>query len=158
MTTFREQPFSRRFAQMGDAAEAKCEEVLTSLGIAWDRFGFNRPPIDMTRLDPFVRYTPDYVTSAHLVEAQGFGADGVAKFKRDKLAALTDWNRYMPVQFFLWWSKRRKWAFVPLDDVTKAIDSPDLCTLGHFDGSKAYFGLDGGGLADWRKFSDLNAA
>jgi hypothetical protein len=156
---FRNQSFNQRFRVMGDTAEQKCEEVLTASGVGFERFGFNRPQgISMNKLPPFVRYTPDYVTSDALIEVQGLGRDNTAKFKRDKLSVLWEWDRQMPVHFFLWWSTRRKYLFVSLADVTKAVDNPSMSQLGFFDGRKAAFFLDAEGLGDWRKLSDLNAA
>lgn len=156
-TAFRDRTFQQRYSRMGDEAELRCTEVLEALGVKHTRFGFQRPPFSIQALPSSVRYSPDYVTSERFVEAQGLGRDGVVKMKRDKLEALHWWERELPVDLFLWWSTRKKWALLPLSQLTTAVDDPARSTLEFFDGSKAAFFVPAEGLCEWRKIGDLSA-
>lgn len=141
IVAFRDRPFGERFASMGDRAELVCEEVFGLVGRPFQRFGLLRPPFPMGKLGPFVRYTPDYITSDALVECQGLGKDGVVKVKRDKLQALQSWDLYHRVELFLWWSAKKKWMLIALDDVAHMCDDPEMSSIGFFDGDKAYWAL-----------------
>lgn len=84
---------------MGDEAEQKFEEVYEQ---GYVRYGLCRPPIQMHKLAPFVRYTPDYLTSTSLVEVQGVGRDRKLKIKKEKAKALSEWEETFPLRFFIW--------------------------------------------------------
>lgn len=108
---FHTQPFSVRLRSMGDEAEAVFAEV-APLGKA-ERYGLRRPDISMRYLSPFIRYTPDHITSrGALVEVVGLGGDDVLKFKVEKLDALGTWNRQQALHIFIWHKKRQEWALV----------------------------------------------
>lgn len=148
MTTFKDRPWSSRFDQLGDEAEARFETVCTDvLKLGYVRYGLNRPPLQMSQLPTRLRYTPDYLMSGKLIEVQGFGRDQVAKIKLDKLGALHWWNDVHPVELFLWDSKNERWAFVTLKQVDAEIAS-GRCELCAFPEGKAYFALDGQALFD----------
>lgn len=116
--SFKDRPFHNRFAAMGDAAEGVFERTYPQ---GWVRFGLNRPPIAMGSLPAFIRFTPDYLTARGLVEVQGFGGDQLAKFKRDKLTALIDWHHHFRVDFFLWDSANKRYAWLRLHDLENYI-------------------------------------
>ncbi len=97
---------------MGDEAEGVFEQVYEG---AFERYGLNRPCVQVNSLPPFVRYTPDYLTSKSLVEVQGFGADNKVKFKNEKLIGLTQWNAIMPVMVFIYHRQTKSYVTVPLD-------------------------------------------
>lgn len=108
MSGFYQQPFSVRLGKMGDEAEAVFADV-APLGKV-ERYGLRRPDISMKFLSPFLRYTPDCITSqGALVEVVGLGGDDVLKFKVEKLAALSEWNKNEAVHLFVWHKKRREW-------------------------------------------------
>ena len=47
------------------------------------------------------------------MEVVGLGRDDVLKFKSDKLAALSAWNRLVTLYIFVWHQKREEWALIP---------------------------------------------
>jgi hypothetical protein len=139
--SFHERPWAARYEVLGDPAESVYDAVLP-LGKS-DRYGLRRPDIDIRKLRPFIRYTPDRLTQAGpVVEVVGLGRDDILKFKQDKLDALAEWNRHEAVYIFAWHSKRKEWALIPYPPFRS------LCLriakrdgMGEFDGSKPYYGV-----------------
>jgi hypothetical protein len=119
MTAFHERPFNMRFAEMGDQAEGVFEEVWPG---AWERYGLNRPKLNMALLDRFVRCTPDYAVHGELVECMGVGPDHTFKLKREKYEALQDWEiaTKSAVRLFLFDSHKKRWSCPLLADVISA--------------------------------------
>jgi hypothetical protein len=115
--TFSDRPFSQRFGAMGDEAEAIFESVYPQ---GWARYGLNRPPINLSNVPAFVRFTPDYVTAKSLVEVQGFGRDQTMKLKFSKLDALRQWNDLFRTDLFLWDSHHKRYGFVRMADLESA--------------------------------------
>ena len=111
---FHEQPFATRFAEMGDEAESVFEEVCE---VAFERYGLNRPSVKVNELPPFVRYTPDYITTRHLVEVQGFGSDNKVKFKSEKIHSMAEWHLIMPLQVFIYHRQTDAWCIVPFSEL-----------------------------------------
>lgn len=137
MTQFRNQPWNQRFKQMGDEAENIFEHVAsTELGIGYARYGLARPPLNVAQLPPFIRYTPDYITSSYLVEVQGSGRDEIVKLKQDKLEALHLWAAVFPVKIFLWDRENGRWT---LQEVG-AFDTLCATSAGFFDETKPWYG------------------
>lgn len=99
---------------MGDEAESVFEYVWPK---GYARYGLDRPPIHVHKLPPFIRYTPDYITSDVLVEVQGFGKDRKVKVKHDKLEALIQWDQIYPTVMFLWNSADKLWGTVDLPEL-----------------------------------------
>jgi hypothetical protein len=133
---------------MGDEAEGVFEQVY---GQGFVRTGLNRPPLMMSMLPEFVRYTPDYLTSKGYVEVQGFGRDQINKFKREKIEALLAWNRHFRVDFFLWDSYNKRYGWVRLQDLVRDFRPHHVQT---FPEGKEYFGVSAAELpmaADWVK-------
>jgi hypothetical protein len=123
--SFKDKPFSERFEKLGDEAEGIFEQVYPNNFV---RFGLDRPNINLARVPPFVRYTPDYLTAKGLVEVQGFGRDQMFKVKHDKLDALSEWSEQCRVDFFLWDSWNRSYAWLRLGDLADAYDrGEDRC-------------------------------
>lgn len=116
MTAFHERPFFMRFAELGDEAEGVFEQVWPG---AWERYGLNRPKLNMAKLTPFVRCTPDYITHEALVEVMGVGRDHTFKLKREKYEALQDWEiaAKTPVWIFLFDSHKQRWSCDHLEHV-----------------------------------------
>lgn len=133
--SFKDGSFSQRFGALGDEAEAVFEEVYPA---AWTRYGLNRPSVPMNKLPAYIRYTPDYLTSRGLVEVQGFGTDQTAKFKQDKLAALSQWHLAFRVDFFLWDSYQKRYGWLRLPDLMAVIRQRHAAT---FPEGKLYFAL-----------------
>lgn len=125
--SFRDQAFGQRVHRLGDQAEAVFEMTYPR---GWARYGLNRPGISLKDVPPFIRYTPDYLTSHGAVEVQGFGRDKTAKFKVGKLESLEEWNAHFPVTFFLYDSSAEEFGYLSLADVMSACrDSGTLLTF-----------------------------
>lgn len=116
--SFKDQGWAHRFKAMGDEAEGIFEEVWPT---SWERFGLARPAVQVSGLPPFVRYTPDYLTSSALVEVQGFGSDQRFKLKVDKWMALHTWLLHMPVRLFVWDSKNKRYGDFPIEALDPAV-------------------------------------
>lgn len=114
---YHQQDFSQRYGRLGDESEAKFVEV-TPFKV--ERYGLERPSINMAKLPPFIRYTPDYLQHNRLVECMGIGRDGVLKLKVEKLFALNQWDLVHPVDLFVWDSAAKRWTQQPLHEVQKA--------------------------------------
>jgi hypothetical protein len=144
--SFKDQGWEQRFTRLGDEAEGVFEEVYPH-GKA--RFGLDRPPIQLHRISAFTRYTPDYITSAGLVEVQGLGRDRTFKLKDDKLAALEQWAQHETVRLFVWDNVARRWGLIELPDLIAALAANG--ERGSFDnGTKPYTSLHVDALpTDW---------
>lgn len=136
--SFRDESWAKRFDAMGDEAEAVFERVCAEENIGFVRYGLNRPPLRMSMLPARLRYTPDYLMSAKLVEVQGCGRDALVKLKLDKQGALHWWNDVHPVELFLWHTQSRRWGFVPLHAFDTLIEC-GKATLEKFPEGKSYF-------------------
>ena len=140
-STFRDRSFDERFKALGDEAEKQFElwaQNEANLGFA--RYGLERPPVQMHRLPPFVRYTPDYLMSRQLVEVQGFGQDGSTKLKLEKLHALEQWQQIHPVSLFAWHTQSRTRWLVPLKFITAGFVADEF-EQGTFPEGKRYLVL-----------------
>lgn len=133
--SFKDQPWSARFAQMGDQAEGIFERVYP-LGFA--RFGLRRPPIQVGKLPLKLRYAPDYITTSSLIEVQGF-ADDTVKVKTEKHLALQLWDQDMPVQLFLYDSRNERHGLTPIAQLTHDIFTHG--TIARFPEGKPYWAI-----------------
>lgn len=134
--SFKDLAFESRLNSMGDEAEGMFEQVYPH---GWARYGLNRPRIAMSKLPLKIRYTPDYVTSAKLVECQGFGADQLVKVKFEKLVALHMWNSDMPTEIFLWDTTNQRFTYVNIATLSNTLHThADLAT---FPEGKRYWAL-----------------
>lgn len=115
--TFKDRAWGNRFAAMGDEAEGVFEAVYPQ---GWARYGINRPPINLSKVPAFVRYTPDYLTAKGLVEVQGFGRDQTFKLKDDKYEALRAWQLEFRVDIFVWDTTNKRYGYVRLNDFMEA--------------------------------------
>jgi hypothetical protein len=111
---FRNQSWSSRYGAMGDEAEEQFEIARAG---KFARYGLNRPPINMGMVPPFLRYTPDYITSHGLVEVQGVGRDRILKIKKEKADALDLWHKEFALQMFIWDTTNKRHTFVPWEDL-----------------------------------------
>lgn len=130
---FNQRHFGQRFLEMGDEAENIFEEVYEQ---GFVRIGLNRPPIHMASLPPVVRHIPDYLTSKGFVEAQGFGRDGLAKFKVEKVHSLRRWHDLFRVDFFLWDSHTRRYGWVRMGELLERVSEPGVELKEFHDGPK----------------------
>lgn len=111
---YRDQPFAKRFATMGDEAEGVYQDA-TPLGKT-TRFGFRRPKgIKFGALPDPVKHMPDFITTTYLVEVCGLGRDGILKsIKVSKYEALKLWDKIakqlglLGVCVFVWNSSTRQ--------------------------------------------------
>lgn len=126
---------------MGDEAEGVFEGTYPE---GFVRFGLNRPPIRLASVPPFIRYTPDYLTSKGLVEVQGLGRDQTFKLKVDKLAALYQWAEHFRVDVFVWDSAKRRYGWLRLDELYDAIC--EHARIREFAEGKPYWALAAGKL------------
>jgi hypothetical protein len=135
--TFKDQKFEQRFQTMGDEAEGIFEDVYPQ---AWERFGLNRPQLQMSSLSVPIRYAPDYITSKGLIEVKGFGRDRTLKIKHENLDALWTWHQEIfRTDLFVWNRADQKFGFVRLPDLDKAIQN--FATEDVFPEGKPYWAL-----------------
>jgi hypothetical protein len=124
---FRNQSFASRYARMGDEAEGAYERHRESIGRKFLRYGWNRPDINGMQfgsMPPLVRYMPDFIEwetarKPRLVECVGYAADGKAKLKVEKLQALQEWNRAMPVVLFMYSSTTSSFIEIPVEIIAE---------------------------------------
>lgn len=133
--SFRDGSFAQRFNGLGDLAESVFESVYDQ---GFVRFGLQRPPISLSRVPGFIRFSPDYLTARGLVEVQGFGTDQTAKFKLNKLRALAQWDAEFRVDFFLYDSKNEEYAWMRLTDFELWIGSNNPEVDSFNEGNKYY--------------------
>lgn len=136
--SFKDAGWARRYASMGDEAEAVFEAVYPQ---GWVRFGLDRPPLRMYDLPAKIRYCPDYLTSKGFVEVQGLGRDRTVKVKHDKLDAMEQWHEEFRCDLFLWDRTKERFGFVRLTDLQDAI-AAGKATTEHFPEGKAYFAFN----------------
>jgi hypothetical protein len=144
---FHEKKWSQRFGAMGDEAEAVFESVWPR-GFA--RYGLNRPPIQVAALPLKLRYTPDYITSTGLVEVQGFGRDGMFRFKVEKYRSLVQWAADWAVDVFLWDKTKKQHTTVALEDIEAILASAQA---GVYPEGKPYWKIPAASLdTEWTSF------
>lgn len=143
--SFKDKNWNARFQAMGDEAEGIFEQVYPN---GFTRYGLDRPPIQMHKLEPFIRYTPDYLTSQGPVEVQGFGYDQVAKIKVDKLEALLMWDAIQPTRLFLWDSHQQRHAMLAIDEVKRMVKHGDV-TVQSFPEGKEYYAIPAARIGGW---------
>lgn len=131
---FRNRNWDERYLAMGDEAEQVFERVHPR---GWSRFGIRRPEIQVGKLPLKIRYTPDYITSFHLVEVQGFGKDQLVKLKLEKERALHAWNDDMATQMFLWDRTNQRYGYIDIADLTHAAHTHGQ--LDWLDNKRAWF-------------------
>lgn len=110
---------------MGDEAEAVFEMVY---GKGFEAYGLRRPKVSLRQVPPFVRFTPDYLTSDGLIEVQGFGQDQVCKFKVGKLSALEEWNAQFGVTFFLYDKTNQRFGYISLGPLMELLPTKGTLT------------------------------
>jgi hypothetical protein len=142
--SFKDQPFDTRYQQMGDEAEQMFEKTHPRNFL---RYGLDRPPIQVWRLPPFVRYTPDYLCSDGLYEVQGCGQDGLIKIKFEKLEALRQWNTLCPAYFWFWDRANKQYTILSVQD---AVNGTQVFKKGTFPEGKDYWEIPVGWLQGWR--------
>ena len=112
MSEFNAAPFNIRYSSMGDTSE----KVFESLYPNFHRLGLNRPNMNVNALPAQMRYLPDYLTTAGMVEVMGIGRDKTLKLKFEKMHALQQWTSIMQVHLFVYDSHRRKWWIGPIEE------------------------------------------
>ena len=140
MATFKDQNWTTREQTLGDPAETAFELWAGRNNVPNVRYGLCRPPIDMRRLAPMVRYTPDYLAETRFIEVQGCGKDASFKFKHDKLEALKAWHSIMPVYVWLWNQPDNESVLVEINELLALCVGYDGTYRedGVFDGTKPY--------------------
>lgn len=133
---FHKQSFSSRYSAMGDEAEGVFEELNTGKFV---RYGLNRPPVAMNMLTPFVRYTPDYLTSKGFVEVQGVGKDRKLKLKIEKAIALQAWHEKFRLLFFVWDSLKKESGYIDWPDMWNILPTMPTAV---FPEGKIYWEID----------------
>lgn len=149
--SFKDEGWSSRYAALGDEAEAVFESVYSH---GFVRYGLNRPKINLASVPPFIRYSPDYLTSRGLVEVQGFGRDQTFKIKKDKFQALLDWQQFAQwrVDLFVWDSWNREYGWVRLPELL----TDDNYSMGAFPEGKVYYAWQAKDLPviEWCSYGD----
>ena len=118
---FYEQPFSSRFAKMGDQAEA----IFDLIHPKNHELGLNRPPFGMAGMSAVMRYVPDRMTRDAFVEVMGFGRGQALKVKHEKFDALQAWATIGPVELFIYDSHHQRYWEGPLDAWTWAFQDAE---------------------------------
>lgn len=135
--SFRDRDWDSRVTHLGDQAEGVFERTYPQ---GFVRFGLNRPPISLKDVPPFIRYTPDYLTSKGLVEVQGFGRDATFKLKTEKLHALTIWHEFFRVDLFVYDSHQKRYGWIRLPEVREHIER-GKAQVKQFTEGKLYFAI-----------------
>lgn len=120
--SYHKRSWESRYAQLGDQAEARCEEYLKRQKRGYIRSGLCRPPLQVSKLDLMERYRPDFLTSRGYVEAKGMGRDQLLKIKVENLEALWRWEAIMPVQVFVYDSHKDRHCILDLEEVDLLIE------------------------------------
>jgi hypothetical protein len=129
---------------MGDEAESQFER-LHNRGFV--RYGLDRPPIQMWKLPPLIRYTPDYLCTDGLYEVQGCGQDGLIKLKLEKLDALKRWNTLCPTNLWLWDKANKAYTTISVFDV---VGGTKAFRKGQFNDGKDYWEIPVRWLTGWQ--------
>lgn len=140
MTSFKDRTWEQRESTLGDPAENAFRTWADGQGLAYVKYGLDRPPVDLRLINAMIRYTPDFICDGYgLVEVQGCGRDGLFKFKHDKLEALGRWAGLEYVWLWLWYQPSDECVVVPVDVIArKCYSKGGLRTDGKFDGTKPY--------------------
>lgn len=114
MTEYFEQPFSTRYHMLGDKAEG----VFQGLNPRAHRLGLNRTMLNMGKMHPNLRYTPDYLTEDGAYEVMGFSSrgNGSLKLKLEKADALHSWDMLIPTFLWVYDSGARRYWQAPIRD------------------------------------------
>ena len=136
MSQFNQQDFGQRFGAMGDEAEGVFEQTHQGKYV---RYGLNRPPVSMSMIPPFIRYTPDYLTSYGLVEVQGVGKDRKLKLKLDKAEALNEWHNQFKLTFFVWDTTQKQSTYIEWPDLFAILQDMPIET---FPEGKQYWSIN----------------
>jgi hypothetical protein len=140
-TAFSQMTWQLREKTLGDPAEQAFREWADPLGYVTIRYGLDRPPLQVGKLPPFIRYAPDFLSTECFFEVQGCGKDQTFKFKHDKLWALHEWHQHHNVRLWLWNQTIDRNVNLPLLRVLDLCDDPtieDWRTDGMFDGHKPF--------------------
>jgi hypothetical protein len=138
MTAYNKQSFSKRFAKMGDQAEAACDVVYPKS----HELGLNRPKFFMGGMPATMRQTPDRMLRDRLIECMGVGRDRKLKLKLDKLDVLEVWNEHIgPVWLFVWDSHKQQYYEAPIAQWRDQVRAHGIARTFENDG-KAYHELD----------------
>jgi hypothetical protein len=138
MSAYRGEELDSRISGMaGDPAEDAFRRYMATKnyreGEHYERSGWDRTDTGtafLATLPPTERYRPDFVQiGGHWWECQGFGAEGIVRFKKEKLEVL--WDHYAQrgeanrqVRFFLYDSSRDRAMVMPIQMVLWAINQP----------------------------------
>lgn len=118
---YRDRPWHRRIAQMGDLAEGK----FAALNPKAVKIGLDRPPWrvnDMPTVE--MKCIPDFVAKDRFIEVMGFGRDQTLKIKCYKLDALDTWDVAVgPVYLWVYDSSTDRCWDAPLYDWAIACQS-----------------------------------
>lgn len=112
MAQFHKQSFTKRFATMGDPAEA----VFDLVHPRHHKLGLNRPNFNMLNMPVTMRQMPDRMLRDRIVECMGVGRDRLLKLKVDKEQALVVWEIIGPVWLFVYDSHKGVYYEAPLAD------------------------------------------
>lgn len=135
MKDYNQQTFDNRFDYLGDTAENAFDTVYPQ----HHKLGLNRPTFSMRNMLPVMRYTPDRMIPSAAVEVMAIGHDLTLKLKHEKLDALQQWARIMPVDLFIYHQPSNTYWQQPLQQW-----STQLAQHGQherFDDGKTYIAL-----------------
>ena len=132
---FNAQSFDKRFGYLGDTAEAAFDRVYPK----HHKLGLNRPPFSMRGMDTVMRYTPDRMIHSATVEVMAIGHDNTLKLKHEKLDALREWAKIMPVDLFVYHKPKNVYWQAPIKQWSYRLSHHG--TDSQFDDGKTYVAL-----------------
>lgn len=143
---FSDRSWNARFGEMGDAAEKQYVDFVQGKCV---RFGLDRPEgVSVPKMPARVRARPDFHTNDRFVECMGLGRAQHLQLKLEKLNVLWWWNNLMPVDIFVWDSHKKRRGLIPLTEVDRLIQTPDVCGFAYFDNAKLVFRIPADELFD----------
>jgi hypothetical protein len=112
MSQYYERPFAERVGALGDQAEGAFLGVHPKA----HRLGLSRPRLSVAKMQPNLRYTPDFLIEDAAYEVMGISSrgNGHLKLKLEKADALQAWSLLMPVHLWVYDSGRRRYWSAPI--------------------------------------------
>lgn len=141
MNAFHDLPWDERQRYLGDDAERAFRRWCELVGLKCAKYGLDRPEVDVSKLGPMLRYTPDFIAGSDLYEVMVVGRDNLLKLKVEKYMYLGQWNLTMaPTHLWVWHWPSNTGGAKPVPSLANVvIGEPDLRS---FHDGKHYWAID----------------